>query len=110
MNNTRTKDAFIDSGAKHYFFHSRSRFLTYEIIKPEVVPYYSKISSFIGKGTFFLPIEGGIIQKAYHAADFTSNVLSNRLISEPYEICLLQHFCHPKDVSSSNVPPLVFQK
>lgn len=86
MINTKTNDEFIDSGATHNFFQSRSSLLSYETNQTDAFQPASTSSSFIGKGNVLLPIDGGIIQEVYHAVDFTSNVLASHLLSESYEI------------------------
>lgn len=79
-------EAFVDTGATHHFFHQRSAFITYSTIVPESVESASATTQLIGKGNVLLPIGTGIIQEAYHASDFTSNVIAGHLLSESFEL------------------------
>ncbi len=76
----------LTSGATHHFFHSKSSFITYERIDTESVKAASSLSKLVGKGTVKLPIDGGIIIEAYHAPDFSANIISVRRLLGSYAI------------------------
>eukprot|EP00171_Calliarthron_tuberculosum_P001071 IDg1071t1 len=82
----KTKDAYIDSGATHHFFHSRSSFTNYKSIDTENVKAASGFSKIVGKGTVRLPVDGEITIEAYHAPEFSSNIIFVGLISISYRV------------------------
>lgn len=86
LSENKTDDSFIDSGATHHFFHRRSSFITYEIIKPETVLVAHGSSMVVGKGNVNVAIGNGIIVEAFHAPEFSSNILANHLLSEIFNI------------------------
>lgn len=83
---SKTNDAFIDSGATHHFFHRRDSFKTYNEITIEKVETASGHSRLLGKGAVQLPIGKGVIVEAFHAPDFTSNIVANHLLSELFNL------------------------
>lgn len=56
INNVKTEDVLIDSGAANFFFHSFKYFKNYRKIKEEDVQSASGISRIVGMGIVFIPI------------------------------------------------------
>lgn len=54
----KSDDAYVDSGATHHFFHSRGVFLMYDPIGPESVQVAHGKTKIIGKRTLVLSIHG----------------------------------------------------
>jgi len=77
LSDEKTSDAYIDSGATHHFFHRREIFENYTRINDEPVKGASGISKIVGKGMVRLPINKSIFVEAYHALEFSSNILSS---------------------------------
>ena len=83
---TKNPNAYVGSGATHYFFYRRSSFSTYETIKEENVQGANATSKIVGKGTVTLPIGDGINVEAYHAPKFSSNIISVEWLQKNFEI------------------------
>lgn len=58
----KVKEAFINSGATHNFFYSKSSFVNYKDIYSKIIQAAHGETTLIAKGTFILPIAGGIVQ------------------------------------------------
>ena len=106
LSDEKCADAYVDSGATHHFFHSKTSFQTYEKIRPESVKAASSTSKLVGKGTIKFPINGGILFEAYHVPYFSSNILSVRLLLKSCDIdfsenSIGQAFCTLKDKQTS---------
>lgn len=86
MGEEKIMDAFIDSGATHNFFHRNSSFVTYQRIAPEIVQAAHGEITPIGKGTVIIPISGGIMQAAFHAPGFSSNIIAGHLLLDNFEV------------------------
>lgn len=86
LKNEKVDEGYIDTGATHHFFHRRSMFQQYESINPEKVSVAHGNSMFVGKGMVQVPIGDGIHVEAYHAPEFSSNILASHLLSEMYNI------------------------
>ena len=82
----KSSQDFIDSDATHYFFHSRSSFITYEQMRNKPVKGATGTSDIVGRRTTKLPISAGMVFEAFHAPEFSSSVLSVRLLVSNYEI------------------------
>lgn len=78
--------AFIDSVATHKFFHAKQIFRIFKIIEPEMAQAAHGETILIVKGTVLLPLETKIIPKAYHATGFSSHMLTERLLSDNFEV------------------------
>ena len=72
----KTSDAFIDSGATHYFFRSRSVFIKYYPVAEELVKAATGVTKIFGKGLVHLPVNNDMLVEAYQAPKFSSNILS----------------------------------
>lgn len=86
MDEKKSNDAYIDSGATHHFFHSRGSFISYETIPDETVRAAYGETRIVGKGTVCVPIADGYIQESYHAPAFSSNILASDILSEDFEV------------------------
>lgn len=98
LSEEKFKDASIDSSATHKFFHKLSSFITYERVNEEPVKAESSTYRIFGKRMFKLPIDGGITIEAYHAPEFSANIISVRLLLSTYavefaETCEAKAFC-----------------
>ena len=82
----KTSDAYIDSGATHHFFHSRSVFINYSPVTEEPVKAAAGVAKIAGKGLVRLPVNNGMLVEAYHAPKFSSNILSVRLLQKNFEV------------------------
>lgn len=40
----------------------------------------------VGKGNVEIPIKNGLVVEAYHAPEFSSNIISNHLLSESFKV------------------------
>ena len=92
LSTEKTNDAYIDSGASHHFFFLRSAFITYSPISNETVRAASESTNLVGKGTVFIPIDGGIIVEGYHAPSFSSNILSVGLLKDNFDVLFSKTF------------------
>ena len=86
LSEEKTTDAYIDSGATHHFFHHRSIFENYETLSEEPVRGAAGITKIVGKGMVHIPIGKGFYVEAYHAPEFSSNILSVRLLQKDFEV------------------------
>ena len=90
----RTDDAFVDSGATHHFFHTKSKFIDYKWVETAAVKTAEGVSHIVGKGTIKIKINGQteLTIEAFHAPDFSSNILASHLLSEFYEVLMTSTF------------------
>jgi len=78
--------SLLDSGGSHNFYFSRDSFSNYRQIEPETVTVASSTSMVVGNGTICVPIDGGIHIEAYHAPEFSTNILSVGKLSEFFTV------------------------
>ena len=75
VSDEKCRGAYVDLGAAHHFFHSRSSFITYQRIEPESVKAASSTSKLVGKVTIILPFNNGTTIEAYRAPEFSANII-----------------------------------
>lgn len=66
----------IDRGATHHFICSRFIFESYESVESETVESASGKSRLVGMGIVTLSFDGAILIEAYHAPQFSSQIIS----------------------------------
>ena len=86
VSDEKCSDGYIDSGATHHFFHSRSSLITNDRIEPESVKSASSTSRLVEKGTIKLPFYNGAITEAYHAPEFSENIISVRFLLKTHKV------------------------
>lgn len=87
--------AYIDSGATHNFFRSKSAFQTYKKINPEPLKAAHGETMMIGKETVFIPIGKGFNVHAYRVPAFSANIIAAHVLFEDFDV-LLSSFVHGK--------------
>lgn len=86
----KTHDSLLYSGPTHHFFHRRTSFVSYNKIKEETVQGASTTSKIVGVGIARLPIDHGLVIKAYHAPEFSLNIISVGLLQRLYEVLFFE--------------------
>lgn len=94
VEDNKTKDAYIDSGDTHKFFHRKGAFKSYVALKPERVQAAVGETNIIRNGTVLHNIDGKIVHEAYHTPDFSLNILASHILSEVFEV-LQSKFIRP---------------
>ena len=90
ISSTKRSFAHIDSSATHQFFYSRKSFLTYSRISQEAMA-ASGVSRLVGEGEVSIPLDGGMVIKAYHASYFSTNILAVGLQSSNFILAFTDH-------------------
>ena len=86
VSDEKCSNVYIDSGATHHFFHRKSSFITYERIEPESIKAASSTSKLVGKGKIKLSFDNGSTVEAYHAPEFSVNIISALLLLKTYVV------------------------
>lgn len=86
---SKFNSVYIDSGATHQFFQSRSSFIEYEAIDVEQIQAALGAARLVGKVHVWRTLINGTFIEAYHAPAFQSNILSVGIISTDY--CIAMH-------------------
>lgn len=84
MSNKKTNTCFID--LKNNSFHNFHAFDNREYISPQEVNIAECASQIVGKGTVKANLGVIITMKAYHAPEFSSNIISSHPLSNFFEV------------------------
>lgn len=93
----KEKGASVDLEVTETLFHDKASFQTYSSIPLEVVHASHGETRSIAKGTVNITIDGGIIQEAYKAPQFSSHIIAAALLSDHFEIFMSSSLKNEKD-------------